>query len=76
LYFSFQHYGTLFTFAIKNIHFTLHHFTQTLTRQRTGGSLVRLVTPTYKNEDVADADKRLVAFTKEIVPVLKEFLPQ
>jgi hypothetical protein len=42
----------------------------------TDGSLVRLVTPVYKDEGVADADKRLVAFTREIVPVLKEFLPK
>jgi hypothetical protein len=35
-----------------------------------------LITPVYPNEDVGDADKRLAAFTKEIVPVLNEFLPK
>jgi EpsI family protein len=54
----------------------LYNFWDALTRQRTDGALVRLVTPIYKDEDVAAADKRLVAFTKEIVPVLREFLPK
>ena len=43
---------------------------------RADGALVRLVTPVYKDEEVADADKRLTAFTRAIVPVLKEFLPK
>jgi hypothetical protein len=37
---------------------------------------MRLITPVYLNEEVADADRRLAAFTKEIVPVLNEFLPK
>jgi len=53
-----------------------YNFWDALTRQRTDGALVRLVTPVYKDEEVADADKRLTAFTREIVPVLKEFLPK
>jgi exosortase len=54
----------------------LYNFWDALTRQRTDGALVRLITPVYPNEDLADADKRLVAFTKEIVPVLNEYLPK
>ena len=53
-----------------------YNFWDALTRQRTDGALVRLVTPVYKDEEVADADKRLVAFTREIVPVLNEYLPK
>ena len=53
-----------------------YNFWDALTRQRTDGALVRLVTPVYKDEEVADADKRLAAFTREIVPVLKEYLPR
>ncbi len=53
-----------------------YNFWDALTRQRTDGALVRLVTPVYKDENVADADERLAAFTREIVPVLKEFLPR
>ena len=30
----------------------------------------------YPNETLDDADRRLAAFTKEIVPVLKEYLPK
>ena len=51
-------------------------FWDALTRQRTDGTLVRLITPVYPNESVEDADKRLVAFTREIVPVLNEYLPK
>jgi EpsI family protein len=54
----------------------LYNFWDALTRQRTDGALVRLVTPVYKDEKVVDADKRLTAFTREIVQVLKEFLPK
>ena len=54
----------------------IYNFWDALTRQRTDGALVRLITPVYPNESLEDADKRLVAFTKEIVPVLNEFLPQ
>ena len=53
-----------------------YNFWDALTRQRTDGALVRLITPVYANESVEDADKRLVAFTREIVPVLNEFLPK
>ena len=37
---------------------------------------VRLITPVHAGEEVAEADKRLIAFAKEIVPVLNEFLPK
>jgi EpsI family protein len=46
------------------------NFWDALTRQRTDGALVRLITPVYPNESVEEADKRLTAFTQEIVPVL------
>ena len=52
----------------------LYNFWDALTRQRTDGALVRLITPVYPNESLEDADKRLVVFTREIVPVLNEFL--
>jgi exosortase D (VPLPA-CTERM-specific) len=51
------------------------NFVDALTRQRTDGALVRLVTPVYPGEGVEEADRRLLAFTKEIVPVLNDFLP-
>jgi EpsI family protein len=54
----------------------LYNFWDALTRQRTDGALVRLITPVYPNEDVPQAEARLTAFTREIVPVLNEFLPK
>jgi EpsI family protein len=53
----------------------IYNFWDALTRQRTDGALVRLITPVYPNESVDDADKRLAGFTREIVPVLNEFFP-
>ena len=51
-------------------------FWDALTRQRTDGALVRLITPVYPDEDVAQAEQRLTAFTQAIVPVLNEYLPK
>ena len=46
-----------------------------LTRQRTDGALVRLITQIYPAEKPEDAEARLQAFTREIMPVLSQFLP-
>ncbi|MGB5750760.1 MAG: exosortase C-terminal domain/associated protein EpsI, partial [Desulfobacterales bacterium] len=54
----------------------LYNFWDALTRQRTDGALVRVITPVYDNEELADAEKRLQSFTQAIVPVLAEFLPK
>ena len=54
----------------------LYNFWDALTRQRTDGALVRVITPVYDNEELADAEKRLQSFTQAIVPVLDEFLPK
>lgn len=54
----------------------LFNFWDALTQQRTDGALVRLITPIGKNEKVDDADARLQAFTRELFPVLDQFLPQ
>ena len=53
-----------------------YNFWDALTRQRTDGALVRLITPISPNETIADADLRLQAFTRDLVPVLNDFLPQ
>jgi hypothetical protein len=37
---------------------------------------MRLITPVYQNEGVEEADRRLVDFTQQIVPVLNEYLPK
>jgi exosortase D (VPLPA-CTERM-specific) len=54
----------------------LYNFWDALTRQRTDGALVRVITPLYPQESAAEAEKRLQEFTSGIVPVLNEFLPK
>lgn len=50
-------------------------FWDALTRRRTDGALVRLITPVYETEQLSDAETRLQAFTRDLVPVLDRFLP-
>jgi exosortase D (VPLPA-CTERM-specific) len=50
-------------------------FWDALTRRRTDGALVRLITPVYETEQLTDAETRLQAFTRDLVPVLDRFLP-
>jgi exosortase D (VPLPA-CTERM-specific) len=54
----------------------LYNFWDALTRRRTDGALVRLITPIGKDEQIGVADARLQAFARELVPVLNQFLPQ
>lgn len=53
----------------------LYTFWDALTRQRTDGALVRIITPVYPNERIESAEERLQAFTRQIVPVLDGYLP-
>lgn len=53
----------------------IYNFWDALTRQRTDGALVRLITQIYPDEEVADAEKRIRQFTRDVVPVLNQFLP-
>ncbi|ABB31737.1 EpsI family protein [Geobacter metallireducens RCH3] len=53
----------------------IYAFWDALTRHRTDGALVRIITPVYPNERVDVAEERLQAFTRQIVPVLDGFLP-
>ena len=54
----------------------LYVFWDALTRRRTDGALVRLVTTVYPDEEPKDADARLQAFTRELAPVLSDFIPE
>jgi len=54
----------------------LYTFWDSLTRQRTDGALVRLITPVYPGERPEDAEARLQGFTAQIMPVLDGFLPK
>jgi hypothetical protein len=37
---------------------------------------VRIITPVYQNEKVEEAEARLAWFTKELVPILDQFIPK
>ena len=50
-------------------------FWDALTKQRTDGALVRLITPIYENENLQESEARLQNFTRVIVPVLDEYIP-
>jgi exosortase D (VPLPA-CTERM-specific) len=72
-YYWFPQRGRILTNAYQ---LKIFAFWDALTRQRTDGALVRLITPVYENEPLDDADARLQGFTKEIVPVLGGFIPE
>ena len=50
-------------------------FWDAITRQRTDGALVRVISPVSTSEPVEDAEKRVLSFVQQTVPILDEFLP-
>ena len=54
----------------------LHNFWDAMTKHRTDGALVMVLTPVYPVESMQDADQRLQKFVKEVQPALKDFLPE
>ncbi|OPY74842.1 MAG: Transmembrane exosortase (Exosortase_EpsH) [Syntrophorhabdus sp. PtaU1.Bin058] len=54
----------------------IYNFLDALTKQRTDGSLVRVITPVSQSEQLEDAEKRLRDFVCDIVPVLDGYLPE
>jgi len=72
-YYWFAQRGRVLTslFQVK-----IYSFWDALTRQRTDGALVRLMTPVYPQEKIGDAERRLQAFTQQIVPVLDGYIPK
>lgn len=72
-YFWFPARGRILTNAWE---MKIYTFWDALTRQRTDGALVRLITPVLQGERVEDAEKRLEEFTGLILPVLDQFLPK
>jgi len=73
VYFWFPQRGRILTNAYQ---MKIYTFWDALTRHRTDGALVRLITPVYPNEDIQCAEQRLQGFTQKIVPVLNAFIPQ
>ncbi len=72
VYYWFSQRGRILTNAYQ---LKFYAFWDALTRQRTDGALVRLITPVYEGETAEQAEKRLQGFMGEIVPVLEGFIP-
>jgi EpsI family protein len=49
--------------------------TDAILKNRTDGALVRLTTTIYKNETESEADFRLQAFARDLIPTLSGYLP-
>ena len=71
-YYWFPQRGRILTNAYQ---LKIFAFWDALTKHRTDGALVRLITPVYESEELEDADARLQGFTREVVPLLSEFIP-
>jgi hypothetical protein len=50
-------------------------FWDALTRHRTDGALVRLITPLPPSSDEIDADKRLTQLAAEVAPLITRYVP-
>ena len=72
VYYWFPQRGRILTNAYE---LKLYGFWDALTKQRTDGALVRLITPIYEGEEPEQAEKRLQGFMGDIVPVIEEFVP-
>jgi EpsI family protein len=53
----------------------IYNFWDALIVGRTDGSLIRVMTNIYPNENIDQADQRLKNFIKIINPLLEKFLP-
>jgi len=73
VYFWFPMRGRVLTtlYGVK-----IANFWDAMTRQRTDGALVRVITPVYEKETIEEAEARLAGFTREVVPILDEFIPK
>ena len=72
VYYWFQQRGRIITneYLVK-----WYLFMDSLTRQRTDGALVRLVTPLEIGEPMEKADRRLAEFASQAVPRLEQYVP-
>ncbi|HEY5759143.1 MAG TPA: VPLPA-CTERM-specific exosortase XrtD [Steroidobacter sp.] len=72
VYYWFQQRGRVITneYLVK-----WYLFVDSLTRQRTDGALVRLVTPLEIGEPMEKADRRLAEFASQAVPRLEQYVP-
>jgi len=72
-YYWFPQRGRILTNAYE---LKIFAFWDALTKHRTDGALVRLITPVYESEELEDADERLQGFVGEVVPLLAQYLPE
>ena len=72
VYYWFAQRGRIVTNAYQLKIFT---FWDALTKQRTDGALVRVITPVYESEQPEDAEARLQAFVNDIDPFIGEYVP-
>jgi exosortase D (VPLPA-CTERM-specific) len=72
VYYWFQQRGRVITneYLVK-----WYLFVDSLTRRRTDGALVRLVTPLGVGEPVEEADRRLAEFAGKVAPRLERYIP-
>jgi exosortase D (VPLPA-CTERM-specific) len=72
VYYWFQQRGRVITneYLVK-----WYLFVDSLTRKRSDGALVRLVTPLEIGESAESADRRLVEFASKVVPRLERHIP-
>ncbi|MDY7000439.1 MAG: VPLPA-CTERM-specific exosortase XrtD [Thermodesulfobacteriota bacterium] len=71
-YFWFPSRGRILTNAYE---LKFYNFLDALTKSRTDGALVRIITAVYPNEGLQDAEARLQGFLHEAFPLLDQYLP-
>jgi exosortase D (VPLPA-CTERM-specific) len=54
----------------------IYTFWDSLTKQRTDGALVRVITPVMQNGKFSDAETKLQEFVKETLPILDDYIPK
>lgn len=72
MYYWFSQRGRILTdpFQLK-----FYTFWDALTKKRTDGALVRMITPIYEKEGVREAEDRLSSLASVIAPLLPAFIP-
>ncbi len=53
----------------------LFNILDSITKHRTDGALVRIITPVYDGESLSETENRIQDFTASLVPILNDFLP-
>lgn len=72
VYFWFDQRGRVLTSSWE---LKVYNLWDALTKKRTDGALVRVITPITGLEGAEEADRRLESFIQEISPSLREFIP-